>query len=316
MEEASSAQGNKAGGLSPMKCSPGKSSSPLLRKRSTPSPSIKLTSTVPSKKLRTSPCDLSLNEPLSSPPPRRKSLRRSVAKTPKSLPPVHRINTELCEAISLELPESERFSELLQSCLQFSLQKLEDSLKHSDGFDSKSFNAKVSSVAQKLKRFTERLTHDGTLKKCTEEEDSLTADPEREALKAQIGECTLKFSSESQIWEQLLEDYKKKAEDLSRHLEESKLTETPCASIPHVPTSQDSVLNSKPDYNKILAQQGAVFDCMELVLDELQESVHLLNSFLEETSQHLQRMSSQLRSKSFKPIEDSPIRKLLKVSQK
>uniref|UniRef100_A0A6I8PSE2 DSN1 homolog, MIS12 kinetochore complex component n=1 Tax=Xenopus tropicalis TaxID=8364 RepID=A0A6I8PSE2_XENTR len=293
MEEACAAQGKKAVG--PRKSSPVKSSNAVLRKRSTPSPNVKATvNAVPSKKLKTSPGDLSLKEPLTSPPLRRKSLRRSVAKTPKSLPPVRRINTELCEAINLELPESERFSELLQSCLQFSLQKLEDSLKHSDGFDPKSFDAKVLSVTQKMKRFTERLTRDGTLKKCTEREDSLSADPETEALKAQIGECTLKFSNESQVWEQLLEDYKKKAEDLSRHFEESKLTGTPCASIPRVPTSQDCVLNSKPDYNQILAQQGAVFDCMELVLDELQESVHLLNSFLEETSQHLQRMSSQL----------------------
>ncbi|KAM4749455.1 kinetochore-associated protein DSN1 homolog [Rhinophrynus dorsalis] len=317
METSCRAEEKKPLEITPKKSGSGGTIRPTLRKRSSPSPNVKpKVSPIARKKQRTNPNDLSLEEPVSS-PQKRRSLRRSdKKKTRRSLPPIYHSTAGLCEAISLELPASERFSQLLQSCFQFSVQKLEDSLKNTDGFNSESFSAKVSLVAQKINHFTERLTRDGTLNKCTEEHDSSMSNPETEVFKEQIKEYTTKFASESQTWEQLLEEYKTKAEDLARQFDESKLTKAPSASVSHMPSSQDKVILSKPDYNKILASQGTVLDCMETVLDELQESIQLLNSFLEDTSQHLQKMSSQLKSRSFKQLEDSPVRKFLKIPQK
>ncbi|KAG8441294.1 hypothetical protein GDO86_006867 [Hymenochirus boettgeri] len=204
MEESCSKQESKVADVTPKKWSPRDASSYALRKRS-PSPSSRSdTNPLATKKQKTSPRDLAINEPLVSPPPPRKSLRRSVGKTRKSLPPVHQSNAELSKAINLELPECERFSELLRSCFQFSVQKLEESLNNADGFDAKCFDTKVALVTQKIKRFTERLSRDGTLKKCTEQDDSLTSNPETEALKDKIRECTLKFANESHTWEKLL----------------------------------------------------------------------------------------------------------------
>ncbi|MEE6505950.1 hypothetical protein FKM82_007411 [Ascaphus truei] len=224
--------------------------------------------------------------------------------------------SELSEAINLELPESDRLLHLLQSCFQFSAQKLEDSLKHTDGFNSQSFREKVPLVTKELQRFTERLSRDGTLQKCTKEPTSFPSNPAMEASKAQMREYIAKFSNECQSWDQLLLDYKGKAEEMSRQMEQTELTEAPAASVSHLGTSQDAVLHSKPDYNRILNEQGAVFDCMEIVLDELQESIQLLNSFLENTTQSLQKMSTRLQVRSFKQLEDSPVRKFLRIPQK
>ncbi|KAM8972822.1 kinetochore-associated protein DSN1 homolog [Pelodytes ibericus] len=302
---------------SPTKSSPGRTTNRTPRKRASLSPAVKSkASPSPAKKPKTSPHDLSLKDPLPS-PRQRKSLRRSVRDSRRrTLPSIHNNAAELCKSIKSDLPERDRVSELLQRCFQFSMKKLEDSLKSAEDFNAEDFNEKVSSVTQKLKRFTERLSRDGTLKKFTEEPTSLETSPETEALKEQIREYITKFSDEGQSWDSLLKGYQQKAEELSRQLTENKLPEAPSASSSHLPTSQDNVLHSKPDYKGILSQQGAVFDCMEIVLDELQQSVHLLNSFLDDTTQHLQKMSSQLRSQSLKPVDDSPARKLLNIPHK
>ncbi|XP_075062969.1 kinetochore-associated protein DSN1 homolog [Mixophyes fleayi] len=271
----------------------------------------------PSKKQKTSPNNLSFKEASPSPKQRRKSLRRSVGKKHRrTLPPIYQNATELSEAISLALPESERLSELLQSCFQFTLRKLENTLRHTDGFNAESFSASVLSVKEKLERLTERFSRDGTFQRCTDRATSLKPSEESEAIEAQIKGDISKFSTECQRWEELLEDYKKKSEALSRQLEETKETDTPPVSSAHLPTSQDHVLQSKPDYSAIMRQQGAVFNCMEIVLDELHQSIQFLNSFLDDNSSHLQHLSTQLKSRSFTPMENSPVRAFLRVFQK
>ncbi|XP_018428182.1 PREDICTED: kinetochore-associated protein DSN1 homolog [Nanorana parkeri] len=251
----------------------------------------------PEKRPRTSPSNLSFQDSSPSPRGRRKSLRRSVGKKRRrTLPPIYRNAAGLSDAISLSLPENDRLMELIHACFQYSVHKLETSLSDTDGFHANSFSAAVSSAKEKILRYTERLSRDGTLKRCIEGFTCVTR------------EC--------QQWEELLEDYKKKAEEMSRQLEESETTSRPSGSEARTLASQREILRSKPDYKAILSQQGAVFDSMEIVLDELQQSVQLIDSFSGETSSHLERLSTQLESKSFKPMEDSPIRTFLKVSQR
>lgn len=283
---------------------------------STP-PRAAVKSPSPAKRQKNSPNNLSFKESSPSPRQRRKSLRRSVGKKHRrTLPPIYHNATELSEAISQDLPESDRLSELLQSCFELSLRNLETSLSHSDGFSAESFSASALSVKEKFKRFIERLSRDGTFKRCTEKSTSFLPNEEFEAAQAEIKDTISKFTTESSRWEELLEDYKEKTVVLSRQLEESKVNNNPPPSVPDLPSSQDQVLQSKPDYGAVLHQQGAVFDCMEIVLDNLQQSVNLLNSFLNDTTSHLQQLSTQLKSRSFKPMEDSPVRAFLRVYKK
>ncbi|KAG8574068.1 hypothetical protein GDO81_009023 [Engystomops pustulosus] len=227
----------------------------------------------PDKRQKNSPNNLSFKETSPSPRQRRRSLRRSVGKKHRrTLPPIYHNPTELSEAISSELPESERLSALLHSCFEFSLRNLENSLSRVDGFSSESFQ---------LSAF-----------------------------------CILRFTTESSRWEELLEEYKEKAVVLTKKLEESKVSSNPLPDVPDVASSQDQVLRSKPDYSAIVQQQGAVFDCMEIVMDNIQQSIGFLNSFLDDRTSHLQQLSTQLKSQSFKPMEDSPVRTFLKVYKK
>lgn len=287
------------------------------RKKSSTPPHVAAKSPSPAKRQKNSPNNLSFKESSPSPTQRRKSLRRSVGKKHRrTLPPIYHNATELSEAISTELPESDRLSELLQSCFEFSLRNLENSLSQSDGFSAEAFSVSAMSVTEKFKRFTERLSRDGTFKRCTEKSSSFLPDKEFEAAQAEIKDTISQFATESGRWEELLEDHKEKAVVLSRQLEESKVSNNPPPSVPGLPSSQDHVVQSKPDYSTVLHQQGAVFDCMEIVLDNIQQSVNLLNSFLNDTTSHLQQLSTQLKSRSFKPMEDSPVRTFLKVYKK
>ncbi|KAG9488522.1 kinetochore-associated protein DSN1 homolog [Eleutherodactylus coqui] len=286
------------------------------RKKCPTPPRSPATSPSPSKRQKISLNDLSFKESSPSPEKRRKSLRRSVGNKRRTLPPIYHGASDLSKAISLNIPESDRLAELLQSCFEFSLRTLENSLSHSDGFSAESFNVRAKSMKDKFKRFVERLSHDGTLQRCTEKFDSSTQDEGLVAVQTEMKDNIAKFATESSRWDELLEDHKDKAVVLTRQLEENKVNNDPPPSVSDVPSSQDQVLQSKPDYNAILHQQGAVFDCMEITLDNIQQSVSLLNSFLEDTTSHLQRLSTQLKTQSFKPMEDSPVRTFLKVCKK
>ncbi|KAM4675848.1 LOW QUALITY PROTEIN: kinetochore-associated protein DSN1 homolog [Discoglossus pictus] len=303
METSCSPCINKSSELAGKMSSPETKNRLSPRKRCTPPEAESETDSSSIKKQRDSQSESFLKEPPTSPQERRKSLRRSSAKhRRRSLPPLYYNTTELSDAISLGLPESDRLSELLQSCFQFSIKKLEESLKYTDGFDQDSFNEKGKSFINcNIKNLAAR---------------SVAPNLEMEALQAHMREHISKFSSECQSWDQLLEDYKTKAEVISRQLKENTFSEAPSANVSHVQTSQDKVIQSKPDYSRVLNQQGEVFDCMEVMLDELQESIHLLNSFLGDTTQHLQKMSTQLKTRSFKQLENSPVRKFLKIPQK
>ncbi|XP_014312017.1 kinetochore-associated protein DSN1 homolog isoform X6 [Myotis lucifugus] len=219
---------------------------------------------------------------------------------------------ELSRSISVDLAESKRLGALLLSSFQFSVQKLEPFLKGTEGFSLESFRAKASSLSEELKHFADRLESNGTLQKCFEDTKGKASDLSLEASVAEMKEYITKFSLERQTWDQLLLHYQKEAEEiLSRGSTETKMTEVePTA---YLGSSQNEVLNTKPDYQKILQSQNKVFDCMELVMDELQGSVKQLHAFMDESTQCFQKMSVQLSKRSTQQLDSSPARKLLKL---
>lgn len=317
--------GNKAN----VSSSPSDKVGVVTRKRSCPSPSPKKAAQSPSPKrispwrgspkkgLTSSSFNLSPRALAISPQITRRSWCRSSLKGTnrrKSLPPFHQDVTELSKSISLDLPETDRLSMLLLSSFQFSAQKLEDFLKQTDGFSPEAFKANVNSVSEELMRCTERLKLDGTLKKCTEELTGISSDPALNTSLAQMKEYITRFSTESQTWDQLLLSFQKSAEEMSRQLEQFKMNEVQMEPASYLGASQAKVLSSKPNYQQILDSQGEVFDCMEIMLDELQQAVNLLQAFTEESTQYLRNLSEQLASRTFQPLENSPIRKLLKAA--
>ncbi|NWI34728.1 DSN1 protein, partial [Sula dactylatra] len=229
----------------------------------------------------------------------------------KSLPPVHQDVTELSTSISLDLPEIERLSMLLLSSFQFSAQKLEHTLKQTDGFSPEAFKANVQSVSEDLKQYMQKLKRDGTLKTCIEESEGIVLNSALDESVAQIKEYIARFTAESQSWDQLLLRHRETAEYMSRQLEECRRSQGQAEPLSYLQTSQAQVFSTKPDYQKILADQGEVLSCMELVLDELQQAVKLLQAFSEDSRQYLRHLSEQLAARTFQQLANSPVRKLI-----
>ncbi|XP_055977463.1 kinetochore-associated protein DSN1 homolog [Sorex fumeus] len=271
-------------------------------------------------------CDLNLLEELQSGSlhlspqilhqDRRQSWRRASMKGTnrrKSLPPFHQGITELSRSISVNLTESKRLGVLLLSSFQFSAQKLEPFLKDTKDFNLERFRAKVSSVSEELKHFIDSLESDGTLQKCFEDSEGKVPDLSLEASVAEMKEYITKFSLEQQTWDQLLLRYQKEAKEIISRSAENKMTEVEVEPTMYLGSSQSEVLNTKPDYQKILQNQSEIFDCVELVMDELQGSMKQLHAFMDESTQCLQKLSVQLGKRSTQQLDSSPARKLLKL---
>ncbi|NXK13764.1 DSN1 protein, partial [Herpetotheres cachinnans] len=234
----------------------------------------------------------------------------------KSLPPLHQDVTELSKSISLDLPEIDRLSVLLLSSFEFSAQKLEHVLRQTDGFSPESFRANVHSVSEDLKRYMQKLKRDGTLKSCIEDPKGCFSYEPVPSLSftggSGVQSCfPRRFTAECQSWDRLLQRYQEGAEEMSRQLEECRQRGGQAEPPAYLQTSQAQVLSSKPDYQKILDEQGEVFCCVELVLDELQQAVKLLQTFSEDSRLYLQRLSEQLAARTFRQLDRSPVRKLI-----
>ncbi|NXW08777.1 DSN1 protein, partial [Fregetta grallaria] len=196
----------------------------------------------------------------------------------------------------------------------FSAQKLEHVLKQTDGFSPEAFKANVHSVSEDLKRYVQKLKRDGTLKSCVEDPKGpcCSSALQRDALGYRPALLPLRrFSAECQSWDQLLLRYQKSAEEMSRQLEEGKRNRGQAEPANYLQTSQAEVLRSKPNYQQILDEQGVVLSCTELALDELQQAVKLLQAFSEDSRQYLRHLSEQLATRTFRQLENSPVRKLI-----
>ncbi|XP_065585194.1 kinetochore-associated protein DSN1 homolog isoform X2 [Cyrtonyx montezumae] len=250
---------------------------------------------------------------------RRRSWRRSSlkgTKRRKSLPPFHQDVTELSRAISLDLPEADRLSMLLLSSFQFSAQKLEHVLEQTEGFSPEAFKANMSSVSEELKRHIEKLKLDGTLRSCVEKAEGVPSDSISDESVSKAKEYITRFSDECRAWDELLQRYHKDAEEMSRQLEECRSKQGREELPNYLQTSQAEVLSTKPNYQRILDEQGEVLSSMELVLDELQQAAKLLQAFSEDSKQYLRGLSEQLASRTFRQLENSPVRKLIAAPER
>uniref|UniRef100_A0A8V0XFF5 DSN1 homolog, MIS12 kinetochore complex component n=1 Tax=Gallus gallus TaxID=9031 RepID=A0A8V0XFF5_CHICK len=220
---------------------------------------------------------------------KRRSWRRSSlkgSKRRKSLPPFHEDVTALSQAISLDLPETDRLSMLLLSSFQFSAQKLEHVLEQTEGFSPEAFKASVNSASEDLKRYIEKLKLDGTLRSCIEKAEGDSSDSVSDESVCKAKECIARFSAECQAWDELLQRYQKDAEETSRQLEECRSKEGRAEPPNYLQTSQAE-------------------------LDELQQAAKLLRAFSEDSRQHLRGLSELLAARTFRQLEHSPVRKLI-----
>ncbi|NWX48168.1 DSN1 protein, partial [Steatornis caripensis] len=239
-----------------------------------------------------------------SPQAKRRSWCRSSLKGTKgrkSLPPVHQDVAELSKSISLDLPEVDRLSVLLLSSFQ-----VRSSLLKVNDFSLAFFLLlNVLSTSQRQRRLGAPLPggYLGCVLLGLGHRGCSLAVPTRSLLRS--------FTEESRSWDELLQRYKESAEEMSRQLERRRLEGGRAEPTAFLQTSQARALGSKPDYRKVLDDQREVLSSMELVLDGLQQTATLLQTFSEDSRRYLERQSKEMAARTFQHLEQSPVRKLI-----
>lgn len=254
-----------------------------------------------------------------SPQPRSKSWRRSSfkgGKGRKSLPPIQRDVTEICEDISMDLPGEERLAELFRTCLEYTLQKLQHPLERQEGFNLQAFKSDACGISNDIKRVIEAMKLDGTLRKCTEEPEDVPPTPETETLMKQLKNDISRLNAECESWNQLLETYQQEAEQATNELEQGKVAGARLEPIPEMENSQMDVIGSKPDYQHILDQDVLTFQSMECTVDQLQQTMDLITTAKRKWDSSLQFISKELASQAFEGLEELPLQKFLMTKKK
>ncbi|XP_064258178.1 kinetochore-associated protein DSN1 homolog isoform X2 [Passer domesticus] len=215
---------------------------------------------------------------------------------------------DLSKSISLELPEVQRLSLLLLSSFQFSARKLQQALQESEGFDPEAFAANVQKGTEEFQRLLQRLLHDGTLQNCVEPSPGDSLDPALQESVAQLKLLMARFRGELQAWQGLLQQHLQRSQEAARNLEQLRSGSPPW---PPAPLPKSQILDSKPDYGAVLAQQGPVLDSLRLLVDEAQEAGKMVLEFQEQSSRSLRDLSEKLASRAFRRLPGSPARRLL-----
>ncbi|XP_051898060.1 kinetochore-associated protein DSN1 homolog [Pristis pectinata] len=253
-----------------------------------------------------------------SPRSRSQSWRRSSfkgGKGRKSLPPIQRDVTEICEDISLDLPGDERLAELFRVCLEYTLQKLQHTLGPQEGFGLHAFQTDASAISNDVKRIVEAMKLDGTLRKCTEEPEDVPPTPETEMLMKQLKNDISRLNAECEAWDQLLEVYRQNADRAANELEQAKVTGWTLEPTPVMENSQMDVITSKPDYQSILDKDVLTLQSMECIMDQLQQTMSLITRARQEWDSCLQHISKELASQAFEGLEEHPLQKFLMTTK-
>ncbi|XP_041032889.1 kinetochore-associated protein DSN1 homolog isoform X1 [Carcharodon carcharias] len=229
----------------------------------------------------------------------------------KSLPPIHRDATEICEGIQMDLPEDERLALLFHACLEYTLQKLQGSLEPLKGFSLDAFQAHASDISGDVKRIVETMKLDGTLRKCTEKPDDVLPTPETEMMMKQLKDDISRLNVECKAWDQLLEVYRQKAEDAAAGLDNATLAGGALEPVAMMESSQIDLIRTKPDYRCYLNKDVSVLQNMECIMDQLQLTLNLIARARQEWDSRLQNISEELASRTFKGLEQRPVQKFL-----
>ncbi|XP_062891825.1 kinetochore-associated protein DSN1 homolog [Mobula hypostoma] len=244
-----------------------------------------------------------------SPQSRSRSWRRSSfkgGKGRKSLPPIRRDVTEICEDISLDLPGEERLAELFRLCLEYTLQKLQHSLEPQEAFQ-----IDASAISNDVKRVIETMKLDGTLRKCTEEPEAVPPTPETKKLMNQLKDDISRLNTECVAWNQLLEVYQQTADRAASELEQAKVNGVTLELSHVMEHSQMDVIRSKPDYHSILNEDIQTLQSLECITDQLQQTMSLITRARKEWGSCLQHISQELASQAFEGLEECPLQKFL-----
>ncbi|MBN3289761.1 DSN1 protein, partial [Polypterus senegalus] len=237
---------------------------------------------------------------ITSPPNRRKSWRKSIS---RSLPTFHKESSdhqELGNDIGQELPEDQRFARLLQASFEYALEKLKNSVMSEPEIDLHVLNSNVSSITKDVKWLLNNMQKAGKFEKVTQKPpEELCSDPEIRKTMENLSIAAKSLKLECVAWDKLLKRHKELSEEKNRELEQAKISGVTCVLPAGVESSQSRVLNSKPDYQKLLDSQRFMIQSAETLMDKHRITLRGLITFQNHVETTLKKVSAQLGKQAF-----------------
>ncbi|XP_064649495.1 nucleolar protein dao-5-like [Lineus longissimus] len=263
---------------------------------------------VPEEKILVSPGEQLISPPLpklsSSESRKKKSRRRSnFVAGRKSKGMVNLPSSELCQTIPKELPEEERLARLQQLLIRRTLQKMEAEAPGDDpGFAQFKFEA-----LEKTEKLTQQMREDGTFKQACTPRDRLLPNPiniQNEKRVELYNTAIVRLNAECDSWN----DLRHNREDLAR--EAKAMFEKRADSIvatEHPPTlsqAEKKVLESKPDYKKILSDSVLNYEFAVMFVDKIQKTASNMSRYHKKAEECIRKQSESLSAQVLKDVPD------------
>lgn len=245
--------------------------------------------------------------PKQSPHSRRKSWRRS-SRGRRSLPAFQSTSKPLCESISLSLYDNERLEMLMKAAMQRTVKRVKNSLYTIPGVDIETLQTQVESLHEQWDTVTKEASR-GTQNSLP----SVDSDPAVKEITSHIQEDINRLQAESISWQSLLNKHQTKADELDKCVERGEEKGVPLDQSCLAKSSQNQLIQSKPDYKAVLMRQQKVLRNMELVLDSQCCIMRELLSFHENSQLLLKETSARMASRAgFQNLPSSPVKQLIK----
>ncbi|XP_060798532.1 kinetochore-associated protein DSN1 homolog isoform X2 [Neoarius graeffei] len=245
-----------------------------------------------------------------SPRSRRKSWRRST-RGRASLPALPNTSQSLCKSISLDLSDEERLEKLMEAAMQVTVKRLQNTLRTIPGTDLEAFQTQVDSLQTEWASVAKTIREESHVSF-----SSTSSDPAIQKAIERAKDDLNRLQAESLSWESLLNKHRSRAEELAKRVEEGQERGVELDPSCLAQSSQNHLIQNKPDYHTVLQRQQRVLNTMELVLESQCMMMRALRSFQEDSQLLLKETSARLaRRAGFQDLPSSPAKTLLNLPQ-
>ncbi|PWA17609.1 hypothetical protein CCH79_00008151 [Gambusia affinis] len=192
--------------------------------------------------------------------------------------------------ISPSLSQQERLEKLLEASMEMALERTQNSLESFPKASLDSFKKQVENIKM--------------------EWSCLTKNTSNEPHKLSSSQPKLKAESES--WEALMNKHKKSAEELEKKVKMGQETGIPLNSTLIVQSSQNSVIQSKPNYHNVLCRQQPMMHTMAMIMDTQCKMIQQLLTIKEQSQLLVKKTSVQLAEEAgFQELSSNLLKNLM-----
>ncbi|XP_054891862.1 kinetochore-associated protein DSN1 homolog [Poeciliopsis prolifica] len=237
-----------------------------------------------------------------------KSWRRNTI-TRRSLPALPNPYESLCRSISPSLPQQERLEKLLEASMEMALERTQNSLESFPKASLDSFKKQVENIKMEWSCLTKNTSNEPD--KLSSSQPNCSQPAVQRAME-NVQKAISRLKAESESWEALLNKHKKKAEELEKKVKMGQETGIPLNSTLIVQSSQNSVIQSKPNYHNVLCRQRPMMHTMAMIMETQCKMIQQLHTIKEQSQLLVKKTSVQLAEEAgFQELSSNLLKNLM-----